>query len=92
MDKPIQVGDLVVIVTPSHCGRTDSIGDMFRVTKIRPRRGGVCEGCNQRFGPGQLIAESDRDSLITELWRLKRIPPLEELEGQRAEETLKEPA
>lgn len=93
MDKPISVGDLVVIVRASHCGSTASIGSIFRVTVIRKRRwGSVCEACRHVLPEGEWVAELAGDDSITELHRLKRIPPLGELEGVKTEEDIREPA
>ena len=94
-DRPIQVGDLVMIVRGHPCAVQIRGGMPYRVQEIVPQAGGgwTCNKCGERD-----IAKSDLYGAA--LWHtipgngiplsfLKRIPPLDELEGQRTEETLK---
>lgn len=94
MDRPIQVGDLVVIVKESPCcASTNSLGIIFRVKAIRPRGvGSRCNGCKATRPAETAVAESYSDHFVTDIDRLRRIPPLSELEGERTDEKLKEPA
>lgn len=96
MDKPIAVGDLVVVMRPSKCqcnrGEWRTAGLIFRVAKIRMSSGRFCSECGSAK-PDALVADPDFESrYIFTLDRLKRIPPLEELEGSKTEENIKEPA
>lgn len=50
-----------------------------------------CAVCYTNF-PIELNAWIEDKNSVLEMTRLKRIPPLSELEGERTEETLKEPA
>ena len=88
----IKVGDLVVVVKPSICsGLDDRIGHTYIVRDIDSwAEGGVCRWCLGRH-QGFFYAYDENEDAFP-LQRLKRIPPLEELEGQRTEEKLKEPA
>jgi hypothetical protein len=87
MDKPISVGDLVQVVFPRECGHAQKLGSVFVVGKILPTRT-ACPTCSHEEMK-QDCAETHTGG-CTPLYRLKRIPPLEELEGR--EENLKEPA
>lgn len=85
MDKPISVGDLVVVSRPvAHCGCPDRLGLIFRVSEIRPAlQFGFCSTCNKNvISNGILIAIGARPTSVA-LYRLKRIPPLDELEGEK---------
>lgn len=93
-ERPIQVGDLVqVIKAQPCCGSIGTVGQVFVVKNIRQPRGGgsSCSYCFAVSFKG-LFAEGKQDGSLTHLSRLKRIPPLDELEGQKTEEKLKEPA
>lgn len=89
MDRPIQVGDLVQIVRWPHKCTPQSgwprLGTPFVVEAIDTCCCGIC-GERTGIGAGNGLGRGAPLS-----W-LKRIPPLEELEGQRTEETLREPA
>lgn len=91
MSEPIKVGDLVVVVKPTPCcGSTGAMGEFFRVGEIV-----VCEGsCNDCGveGSPELCAVIEGEDEGAPLSILRRIPPLAELEGQRTEEDLREPA
>lgn len=89
-DRPIQVGDFVVVVRGHAC----TIGMIATVRKIVTCTGdGICKDCGDTLCgvEGEPIAILDTSRKI-QTYRLKRIPPLEELEGQRTEESIKEPA
>ena len=94
--RPIAVGDLVMVVKPPLCPKNQdsAIGHIFCVDEIAlsaPDR--VCPSCFVRhsFLDNTLLARPAGEAGFA-LSRLKRIPPLDELEGQRTEEKLKEPA
>lgn len=88
--QPIAVGDLVVVARASACcGSTAWMGHTFKVTRIG-RSPTSCHKCDGRVGaPAALGSPTGKWAGLD---RLKRIPPLEELEGQRTEEKLHEPA
>jgi hypothetical protein len=90
MDKPISVGDLVVIVRLRECCPENSmIGLIYRVKSLR-NDAYRCHYCglphDRRFtvawGEGEVGANVER---------LKRIPPLSELESEKQKEDLREP-
>ncbi len=91
MDKPIAVGDLVQVVKQRRCcvERT-KWGDIYQVSAISS---GVfqCIYCGKISDVLIDVAYDDAGDCC-EIDRLKRIPPLDELEGQSTEEKLKEPA
>jgi hypothetical protein len=86
----IKVGDLVVVVRPRRCGCAHSIGWVFKVASVAPSpRGGYCAMCGKdTFEPGTLRAYNEAADGYSELSRLKRIPPLGELEGAEVREAL----
>jgi hypothetical protein len=100
-DKPISVGDLVVVVRPTPHGCHGGVGHVFQVTNIRqPRVNAVgivnvkCHWCGfrvqQKWNGRALMAEGGEAAVA--LRRLKRFPPLPELESERTEENIREPA
>ncbi len=91
-DSPISVGDLVAVVRPMPCGCGDSIGWVYKVTKIakQDHYTSGCRFCGKDYQVGLLAYRED--GCGADLYRLKRIPPLGELEGQRTEEDIREPA
>lgn len=93
MNEPIKVGDLVYIDRLMPCGH-GVIGFTFTVTKIRPviAGGSKCTVCGT-VRRGFMVAERDDGTgRVCEISRLKRIPPLSELEGEKRDEKLTEPA
>lgn len=92
MTDRIAVGDLVQVVWPvPKCGCTHEMGIVFRVRTIRAVSSMRCMRCNNIY-VGEARGATGYGSYEFDLRRLKRIPPLEELEGERTEENLKEPA
>ncbi len=90
MSEPIKVGDLVVVVKPPRCGcESKVLGLIYRVESIREGNGRCRCGCPS--GPGLLYRGPDNFPRLP-AWRLKRIPPLAELEGVKTEEDIREPA
>jgi hypothetical protein len=93
MDKPISVGDLVMVVRDC-CGQY--LGLTFRVEKVwTPSQGVICTECRVDFGSIS-VAETGMPKGIPAgrlpLSWLKRIPPLSELEGEKTQEDIREPA
>ena len=88
----IKVGDLVQVVKWPCCGRL--LGHVFTVGKLwnvdSPHRCMYC-GTDAPKGIAAVSMESPTDVGGMVQW-LKRIPPLEELEGQNQKEDLREPA
>lgn len=76
---------MVMIVRGNKCcGRSDSLGVTFQVTDIR-QHAGLCRYCLAHNSG--LVADSDRPT-VTYLYKLKRIPPLTELEGEKRDEEI----
>ena len=76
-DKPIQVGDFVMVVRPSFCiGGDDGIGFMFVVRGIFRdcEISGECMYCGKDHHDNELMAD-DGDISAWSLSRLKRIDP-----------------
>lgn len=89
--RAIQVGDLVVVVRGHDC----ALGFTFRVASFCQQTGGgwTCPRCRARdLAPEALTAATWRyqgGGGFPTGW-LKRIPPLDELEGERTDEQIKE--
>jgi hypothetical protein len=91
MDKPISVGDLVQIIRERICCQHETAwGHVFVVSKITKELC-LCSYCGKDIGL-QVIAWTEDINEGAELMRLKRIPPLSELEGERIEGNIREPA
>lgn len=89
MSEPIRVGDLVQIVKPMPCcGRLGKhYGDTFTVSEIITTRFvNACAYCGARYAG--TYAVDPADDLAAEVRRLKRIPPLSELESTETKEEL----
>ena len=87
MEKPISVGDLVQIIRPRGCCPQHSkLGGVFTVTGVRSDRPLECCYCKRLMD----VAHAEF-SVFPDLWvevsRLKRVPPLEELDNVKREET-----
>lgn len=84
MSKPISIGDLVVVLRGHQCG----IGKMGTVVEIfRHHHDGTCKDCGARLPKvnGGLVARLDIDRRFA-ITRLKRIPPLDEMESAKRDE------
>ena len=90
MDRPIQVGDLVQVVRwpccDKHLGKTTDVVGFYTI-----EGGGAmcCGSMNYPVGAAGAILKGQFFAPIS--W-LKRIPPLDELEGTKTDEPMKEPA
>lgn len=86
MDKPIKVGDLVMVVkaTPC-CGIYQTTHPVFRVSGFE-KDYFHCRFCGQ--GRKVLAANVADTFWLCDVDRLKRIPPLSELEGERRDEEI----
>lgn len=87
-NKPISVGDLVQVVRHSTFAKCcpdkgGQLGRIFVVGILRPPASGYmrCVHCDRRYPFDGLVAKASAQDLAFELGRLKRIPPLDELEG-----------
>ena len=92
-DRAIQVGDLVMTVR-GHCANTDPwVGKIYTVLEISSSLRQGCGGCGS---DENINASMTSAHLGFRLWWptswLKRIPPLEELEGTKIDEPIQEPA
>lgn len=81
MNNEIKVGDLVIVVKPTPCcGNEAVVGAPFIVSRIAMAKGRFhCSHCNTTW-PSQMVADGLHKHFVYQLWRLKRIPPLEELD------------
>lgn len=88
-DKPISVGDLVQVVRGHSC----ELGEVGRVEALQTWRWWSCAHCGEgEYGSvfAAKVGTDPADGVATGYpvsW-LKRIPPLEELEGEHTEEYL----
>lgn len=89
MSEPIKVGDLVQIVKPKPCCGGGTLGFYFFVEAIEPSDG-CCTDCGA-FLFDKLAALVPGEPGSVAVYRLRRVPPLSELEGERRDEKLTEP-
>ena len=89
-DRPIQVGDLVQVVRPPVCGCIKLIGITFKVSSFGNAERYRCTSCGFSWPHDGHSVRGYKDFAFQE-YLLKRIPPLDELEGERTEEKLREP-
>lgn len=90
MSEQIKVGDLVMVVRATQCcGNVAANGWTYIVRRLVPGPF-VCYGC--RKSSNEPSAFGAPDGSMVRLSRLKRIPPLSELEGERTQEDIREPA
>ena len=82
---PIRPGDLVMVVKPTPCcGGARRVGKLFVAGKIRNIYG-ICPQCGVSEYRLSTYNERGRWDVLT---RLKRIPPLSELEGEKRDEEI----
>lgn len=97
-DRPIAVGDLVMVVRGHACVVARYGGIPWRVTEIVPQEGGgwQCTRCKTRdHAPNDLFGarrSRSKKGASCPLSYLKRIPPLDELESSKTDEPTKEVA
>ena len=94
-DRPIQAGDLVMLVR--HCTpamNNGSLGAVFVVKEIVHHQIDSCVlcGANHTGMYARPVAKYAGTHTRAPLSWLKRIPPLDELEGAKTQEKLREPA
>lgn len=85
MDKPISVGDLVMVVGACCSGTSEYLGEIHRVLEIH-NEGCECDDCgsvDEGMACCMLKADFSTDDWSLPPSYLKRIPPQEELEGKR---------
>lgn len=86
MSEPIKIGDLVAIVRSCCVGFRDGVS-IFRVESMRPTRtSSFCSSCGGTL-PNEAYASDAPQYPGAPISWLKRIPPLEKLEGLESEET-----
>ena len=86
-DERIAPGDLVVVVKPVPCcGHSGSVGETFRVKELAHVRW-HCVRCG-KVHDASLVARRVGHPWVYLLARLKRIPPLDELERNEIVEEL----
>jgi hypothetical protein len=92
-DRAIAVGDLVQVVRRPRClCDAPSLGKIFTVVKLEECSNSYI-GCNhEAFGENVAAISDSTPQLCIELCRLKRIPPLSELEGTKTDEPIEEMA
>lgn len=82
----MKVGDLVVVVKPTLCcGNRKRLGAIFRITEFRDGSS-LCHGCGRHSS--QVDAMGFGGNHCFSLERLRVIPPLNELEAEKAVETV----
>jgi len=90
MSEPIKPGDLVVVVRPSLCtGANEDVGRVFRVGAVCPGEGisKHCQSCGKSHEPLHMMYAEASDGWFP-FARLKRIPPLSELDDVKRDEEI----
>lgn len=86
-DRPIQVGDLVQVIKPSLCcNNITYLGDIFVVSAMEKKSSRRCLNCGKKYEP-TIVVEGHQSGIGAFLYRLKRIPPLSELESDKIKES-----
>ena len=91
MSEPIKVGDLVVVVLPNGCRNCPdtSTGTVTTVREFRRYPGGsFCTRCDSSITDYLYEAAFCENGKQYGLHRLKRIPPLSELESEKRDERI----
>lgn len=91
-DRPIQVGDLVYVARP--CCSAKQSPSIFTVGGLRTvpsYRIGYCKDCGTKFYGGVVVARVDKSHAARPVSWLKRIPPIEDLEGLTTQELIRIP-
>lgn len=87
MSEPIKAGDLVVVVRGAECcGTSKTVGAVLTVKGPAMHKTQRCGRCGDRR-----LTEDDlrlSNGYTYKPYRLKRIPPLSELEGEKRDEEL----
>lgn len=87
MSEKISVGDLVMIVKPAHCcGYDKGLGIIFTVTGFFDN-GLICDHCKTETS-NERVALVNGEWLAVHLDRVRRIPPLEELDDVKRDEEI----
>ena len=81
----IKIGDLVVVVRLPSCGCAQALGEIFQVTDFVDTKTPHCIHC-QAPRPAGPAAMGSPTGFSIELDRLKRIPPIDELDKLIVEE------
>ena len=87
MSKPLEVGDLVMVVRGKKCCRASRhIGRIFRIERFISKSAGSCTLCGKPLEAVIQAVPPDIHRSGYSLYRLKLIPPLSELERTKEEE------
>ena len=92
----IKVGDLVMVVRlrsmPCKCVSSKSLGLIFRVDSVHEWDNTKCHACGIRFDQPAVLCYPEQSISGFAKNRLKRIPPLNELEGEKEKKEIHERA
>ena len=88
----IKVGDLVMVVRKHPCTRCQFedrlMGLIFRVAEIESVLNTICE-CGAPLGRKPIAIKNAGSKRGVAVARLRRLPPLSELEGEKREEEIR---
>jgi len=85
----IRTNDIVWVAKLPSCGCDAVIGDIFQVAGIHDFPESRCIHCGVARQPAQ-VAHGHSSGFAVETFRLQKIPPLGELEGQRTQEPIRD--
>lgn len=89
MSEPIKVGDLVMVIKPKPCCGNGRPGYIFTILEFRMAdANSVCCHCDVPVTGIHATHAAMTGNLGVDIRRLKRIPPLSELEGEKRKEEL----
>jgi hypothetical protein len=85
----IKVGDLVMIAKARVCGCNECLGAIFKVRDIWNSVSGIhCPTCKTPVSETTFAWTDETDPRCCEMWRLRKIDPLSELESTEHKEEL----
>jgi hypothetical protein len=85
MDNEIKVGDLAYVYRDcKYCGNDDDLGQIIKVTGFK--KSFLWVTCCNTMDTSTLATYEGQQDAGKYMWGLKKIPPLEDLEGLKSQE------
>lgn len=91
MSEPLKIGDWVVVAYDACCANPrEALGKVFQIDRFIDFSNNPCASCGEIVPFVNAVPASGTFGYTSN--RLKRLPPLAELEGEKRDEKLTEPA